>query len=117
MPKMSDSEFIRKRLQLAGWWNWAGGAMLALLAGALGWLYLTRPILVNPFLVDRVLNDRSISWGTVEGMAVALPVVMLLLFAVTATLILFGFNVVAVERRYLRIIRSNGVLGDGSPEE
>jgi hypothetical protein len=104
MRKQNDTDFIQNRTRLAAWWNWAGGAMLLFLAGAFAWLFFTTRHLVDPFMVDRVLNDRSIHWATVEGMAVALPVVMLLLFAVTATLILFGFGAMAVERRYLRII-------------
>jgi len=104
MAKQSDSDFINTRTKLAAWWNWAGGAMLLFLAGSFAWLFVTTRHLVDPFLVDRVLNDRSIHWATVEGMAVALPVVMLLLFGVTGTLVLFGFGAVAVERRYLRII-------------
>jgi hypothetical protein len=110
MGKLNDSEFIHTRTRLAAWWNWAGGAMLIFLACAFGWLFFTTRHLVDPFLVDRVLNERSIHYATVEGMAVALPVVMLLLFAVTATLILFGFGAMSVERRYLRII--NGLRRD-----
>jgi hypothetical protein len=104
MRKLTDAEFIHKRQQLTAWWNWAGGAMLVLLSGAFGWLLLRTPLLVNPFLVEQGLSDRSLHWATVEGLAVASPVIMWLLFAVTATLVLFGFGAVAVERRYLRII-------------
>jgi hypothetical protein len=76
----------------------------ALLAGILLfglWLFFTAPRLINPYRVMRELQAGTLERGTLELMALLLPVAVLALWLTLLSLVLFIWSVLRRECWYL----------------
>ena len=83
-------------------WPWLGGALLLVLAG---WLWWRTPKLINPWRVMQHLSAGDLQPGTLELMAVMLPIMVLACLGLVALLILFGFQAMRNESRLLRLLQ------------
>ena len=107
MPEAINDEdlaFIEQRRRLVRWWTPVGSATLAGLAAFVAWMFWAHPRLINPLHVVGAIEADGITQGTLELMAVMLPVVVLLICLVLGVMIGFAFAAIGNERRYLRII-------------
>ncbi|MBN1425045.1 hypothetical protein JXA88_10865 [Candidatus Fermentibacteria bacterium] len=100
-----DALFIQKRTRLLRSWKPAGILSLVILATTLAWLFIKSPALVNPIFVVNALETGSLERGTVELMAAVLPLAVLGCFFTTTVMIGFGFTALALEQRYMTIVR------------
>jgi hypothetical protein len=81
-----------------------GGSLLAVLFGFAVWLFVSSPLLVNPFEVASRLEDGTIDESTMWMLAALLPITMGLCLVLVAVVIFFVFSAFANERRHLKII-------------
>jgi hypothetical protein len=112
-----DLRFIEKRARLSRSWKPAGALAITVLAAVLAWLFASSPLLVNPVFVAARIENGMLERVTVDLMALMLPIAVLGCFVTTTIMIVFGFAVFAVERRYLAIIerlRTGGATPEGA---
>lgn len=99
-----ESAFIDRRKKLAGSWPIVGSICLAAVFLFIGWLWVTKPLLINPWAVFSALEANSIPESSIALMAALLPIVMLAcLFTLVFSLALY-FAVFLNERKLLGII-------------
>ena len=99
-----DLEFVAKRRALSRRWNVVGWALIALIIAALGFLFVTSPMLVNPWETMARVRTDSISKSTLQLMAMLLPVVFLGSFLLLIVIVAFQFAAAANERRLIEIL-------------
>ncbi len=107
-------EFLSRRRRLARLWPVVGVLLLLVVVAAVGWLFLRHPLLINPLAVTSRVEAGSLPGSTLTILAVMLPLMSLACFIVLTAVILYGFSVFAIERRYQRLIRS--LIENGSEE-
>jgi hypothetical protein len=107
-------KFLSRRRRLARLWPVVGVLLLLVVVAAVGWLFLRHPLLINPLAVTSRVEAGSLPGSTLTILAVMLPLMSLACFIVLTAVILYGFSVFAIERRYQRLIRS--LIGNGSEE-
>lgn len=100
-----DRVFVERRATLARNWPIVGTVCLGGVFCLAGWLWFTRPWLVNPWAVFSGLEAGSIPGPTVLLMAAMLPVVVLACLFVLVVCLIFGFTAFSNERKHLEIIR------------
>ena len=101
----SDLDFLVKRARLVRSWSYVGIFIISFLILFSGWLFMTKPLLANPFFVLSSLNDNSIALPTLHFMAVLLPVFFLMSIFITILAVVFAFVSFSNEKRYLKIIQ------------
>ena len=104
MLSEKDIQFIEKRRWFARKWNLVGSLLLVCLGILFFWLFIKSPNLVNPYYVISGIKEGTIEQETLTLMAVMLPVVTLMCFAIMIIVLLFGFAIFTNEKHYLRII-------------
>lgn len=107
MSRLEPSEraFVEKRAGFAKSWPPVGLASIGLLLGLAAWLWLSAPVLVDPWFVLDGLESGAFSEGTIRLMAAMLPVVVLLCLLVVLVSLLLAFAVFSNERRLIALIR------------
>lgn len=106
MLKERDARFLKKRLYFIRLWNKAAIFLLGLITFLLVALHAKSRVLVDPLYVMDSLESGGISPGTLEVMAVMLPVVVLACIGIVTIVVIMGFAVFLNERRYMEIISS-----------
>lgn len=101
----ADRRFLARRARLVRAWRYWGALLLAALAGMGLWLFLTRPLLANPWQVLAQLRTGGIAGPMLELMAGLLPIALWLCLLLAGVLVLLVYAACANERRYLEIIR------------
>ena len=91
--KLTSEErgFIDRRARFIRAYPLVGSILLCLVIALAIWLFLSTPLLVNPFLVFSELNNNSIAHSNLTLMAAILPVVFLMCIVLTIAILLFGF--------------------------
>lgn len=102
-----DRRFLLKRAKLVRTWPFVGAILLTILIGLGIWLFLTRPLLVNPLNVMTRLENNSIPESTVTLMAGMLPIVVSMCLLLAVMIVLFVFAALSNEKKYLKIIQQN----------
>lgn len=104
---LSDEEqsFLAKRSRLLRKWRFVGLVLLAVSACLGIWLLLSRPLLVNPFVVMARLESGAISRSTLALMAGMLPVTTLMCLVLTIAVIALAYSAFSNEKRYISIIQ------------
>ncbi len=121
--QLSDEEqsFVANRARLIRTWRHVGAILLAMMIGFGMWLFLTKPLLANPFVVMTRLKSDSIPESTMALMAGMLPVVFLLCIVLVIAIILYIFAASSNEKKYLTIIqresRELGFSQQGAPAD
>jgi len=110
MARVDDLGFVEKRRPLVRRWGVVGWSLLAVIAAVLGFLFLTSPMLVDPFEVVAGVSTDSIPTARLQLMAIMLPVVFLGCFLLLVVLVIFQFAAMSNERRLIAII--DRILGD-----
>ncbi|MFO7665716.1 MAG: hypothetical protein R6V76_03775 [Desulfobacterales bacterium] len=100
-----DQRFLVKRIRLVQTWRYVGAILLAMLVGLGMWLFLSKPLLANPFVVVTRLKSDAIPEATMVLMAAMLPVVVLTCIALAVAVVLFAFAAFSNEKKYLQIIQ------------
>lgn len=100
-----EQRFVQRRSTLLRTWRYVGAILLATLIGLGVWLYLSKPLLANPFIVMTRLKADSIPESTLTLMAAMLPVVTLACIAIAVIAIVFVYAAFANENKYLTIIQ------------
>jgi len=109
-----DERFLKARQRLLQTWPMVGWSLLAVMAGYTVWLFLTQPLLVNPFVVMVKLRADTVPVSTMVLMSGLLPLAMLSCIILAGALVLMMFASIAKERRYLRIIRQLQARGSAA---
>jgi hypothetical protein len=106
MP-LTDQErvFVERRARLVRSWPVVGTVCLGVVLVLAGWLWFTRPWLVNPWAVFSGLEAGSIPGPTILVMATMLPVVVLASLFVLVVCLFYCFAAFSNERKHLEIIR------------
>ncbi len=99
-----EGRFLRKRKKMVRAWPYAGGVMLVLIIGIMVQMFITQPIMLNPFIVMEQVNEGLIETGTLHMMAMMVPVMFLLCFSLVIIAVILGFSVIQIEKRYIGII-------------
>jgi len=110
-----DRDFISKRRRLAKRWPLVGASLLAVVFALAVWLFVTAPLLINPYAVASRLESGSIDQPTMTMMAALLPIVMGLCIVLTVVLIAFLSSAFAHERRHIEVIER--LMGSGGFSE
>jgi len=114
---ISEAEIglLERRGRLIRMWRYAGAAALAALVGFSCYLFVTNPLLINPFHVMKQIEADAIPDSTMVLMAAMMPIVFLVLMSVMVVLVLFAFAAFSNERRLLEIISK--LRNDGGPDQ
>lgn len=97
-------DFLRKRRQLMNFWRFVGPLLLLGIGSFTVFVWFRSPYLIDPRKTAAALEKGTLSEGLVEFMALLLPVVLLMLCALTVVLILLAFAAVHNEKKYLKIV-------------
>lgn len=100
-----DLRFLAKRARLVQAWRYVGAILLAMIVGLGMWLFLSKPLLANPFTVMERLQSNAIAESTIALMAGMLPIVVLMCIALAVAVVLFAFAAFSNEKKYLAIIQ------------
>lgn len=100
-----DRRFLAGRARRVRTWPYVGGALLCLAFGLGLWLFVSKPLLANPFVVLSRLESDSIPDSTLTLMAALLPVTVLMCVLLVIAILLFAFSAFALERRYLAMVQ------------
>lgn len=100
----AEQEFIAKRTRMVRAWRYGGPLTLLLTLGLPPLLWLQSPLLVAPWEVVRRITTGELERGTLELMAVLLPVVVLALCGVLLVMLLYLHLALTNEQRLLGII-------------
>ena len=99
-----EKAFVETRAKFARNWPIVGSTSLALVFALGGWIWLTRPLFINPWAVFSRIEANSLPETTFTLMAAMLPIVVLTcLFVLMVCLALF-FAAFSNERKHLAII-------------
>jgi len=109
----AEKAFPARRAKRVRTWPVVGAVLLFTLAVLGAWLFVTRPLLADPFTVLARLDAGSIPPSMLTLMAGLLPVVVLLCLVLAAAIVLLVYAAMVNERRHLAIIRRLGELPDG----
>lgn len=101
-----DRQFLVKRTRLVRAWPTVGTILLLFVIGLGIWLFWSKPLLANPFLVLARLKNDSVPASTLTLMAGLLPVVFTMCIVLAVSIVLFAFAGFANEKKYLAIIRA-----------
>jgi hypothetical protein len=110
-----EEAFVEKRRKLARSWPLAGSVMLAALGILTVWLWISTPLLINPWAVFAGLSSKSIPGATLMLMASFLPVVVLACLLILASAVLLAFVAFSNERKHIAIIRRLTDPGESGP--
>ncbi len=100
-----EQRFLARRARLVRTWRYVGVILLAMLIGLGMWLFFSKPLVANPFVVMARLKNGSIAGSTMALMAGVLPVVVLICIVLAVTAVLFVFAAFSNEQKYLAIIQ------------
>lgn len=99
-----EKMFVEKRGKYARSWPIVGSVSLAMVFVLAGWLWFSKPLLINPWAVFSGLETDSIPETTSTLMAAMLPVLMLTCLFVLVVCLVFFFAAFSNERKHLAII-------------
>ena len=105
--RLSRQQFLERRRRLLGLWRYAGPGLIAAILDLGIYLWITAPMLINPFAVGDQLASGEMEPELMSVSALMLPVVVLLLLGLLLLLVLFAYVAFSNERRYLRILDSH----------
>lgn len=100
-----EMRFLTRRRRLVRTWPLVGAVLLCLITGLAAWLFLTRPLLANPFTVISMLKGNSIPASTLALMAGLLPIAVLTCMILVLVMVLFAFASFVNEKKYLAMIQ------------
>lgn len=111
--KLTEQEtaFVERRARLLRSWPIVGSICVVSVLGFTAWLWITRPLLVNPWMAMSRLETSAIPDSTATLLAAMLPVVFLSCIFVLLALIAFVFVAFSNERKHLAIIGRLGGYG------
>jgi len=101
-----EQQFLAKRTSFVKTWRYVGALLLVMVIGLGMWLFWSKPLLANPFVVLSRLNSGSVPASTMVLMAGLLPVVVLMCIVLAITIVLFAFAAFSNEKKYLAIIKT-----------
>jgi hypothetical protein len=100
-----EARFLVRRRRLVRAWPFAGAFLICMIIGLGVWLFLTRPLLANPFAVLSMLRGDSIPASTLALMAGLLPIAVLMCLTLAIAIVLFTFASFFNERKYLTMVQ------------
>lgn len=103
-PTPQHIAFLEKRKTLVRSWKYLGPLLLVFILGLAAYVYLTAPMLINPYEVMEALRSGAIEQSTIEIMAVLLPITFLMVCFLLIVLVLVMYMAFANERKYLEIL-------------
>lgn len=106
-----ETAFVERRARLVRTWPIVGSICVVSVLGFTVWLWISRPLLVDPWLVVSRLAASAIPESTITLMVAMLPVVFLGCIGVMLSLIAFIFVALSNERKHIDIIRRLDGLG------
>lgn len=99
-----EKRFLAKRTKLVQTWPLVGGILLCLVLGLGVWLFLSTPLLANPFTVLSKLRSNSIPVSTLTLMAGLLPVAILMCLVLAIAMVAFSFAAFSNEKKYIAMV-------------
>ena len=99
-----ERKFLATRTGFVKAWKYIGTILLVSVIGLGTWLFLSKPLLANPFMVLSRLKSDSIPSSAMTLMTGLLPVVVLMCVLLAITIVLFAFAAFSNERKYLACI-------------
>lgn len=100
-----EMRFVTNRRRFVQGWPVVGAILLGLVISLGVWLFLTKPLLANPFIVLSRLKSDSIPASTLTLMAGLLPIAVLMCMALVITIVLFAFASFTNEKKYLAMVQ------------
>jgi hypothetical protein len=121
--QLTDKEriFVAKRAKFVQTWPLAGGVLICLVLGLGVWLFWSKPLLANPFVVLSKLKNDAIPISTLSTMAGLLPISVCMCLVLTIAVVFYGFAAFANEKKHItiikRMIEPANTAKRGEPEE
>jgi|ACQI01.1.fsa_nt_gi succinate dehydrogenase hydrophobic anchor subunit len=100
----ADLEFIQKRKKLIALWPYAAGFLILLLAGLVAFLWMQTPWLINPYAAMVRIQDNSFDYGSLQMMAMIVPILFSALILILLVFTLLMFAVIQREKKYIALI-------------
>jgi len=100
----AEGEFVAQRRRWVQAWRYAGPTLLLLILALPLLVFWQSPLLVDPRRVAQGLTEGSLEAGTLELMALLLPVLFLVLVLVLLLMLAYLHLALRNERRRLEII-------------
>ncbi len=85
-------------------WRYVGPMLLLGTTGLAVWVFVTAPLLIDPFAVFSRIEAGTIQQSTLAMMASILPLTMILLFFLMVVIIGLMYAALSIEKKYLKII-------------
>jgi magnesium-transporting ATPase (P-type) len=108
-----QSNFLKKRQRLIRAWRYIGPVMLLGIAGFISFVFVSSPLLINPFEIISRLEHGDIERTTLETMTVMLPVVFIMVSFLLVFIVMIMYASFSNERKYLQMLGQAGVTGAG----
>jgi hypothetical protein len=99
-----DMAFLRRRERRMRAWPLAGSLLFLLLAALVAWLFLSRPLLVDPHELVRQLRSGTIDTATIYLLAGLFPLAFLVLMSFGFAFLALSFSAMSNERRLIQIL-------------
>jgi hypothetical protein len=107
-----ETAFVKQRGRFVRSWPIVGSICGVLVLGFTVWMWIFRPLLVNPWEVLSRLKSASLPDSTMTLMAAMLPIVFLACLFLLLALIVICFLAFSNERKHLAIIQRLGGSGE-----
>ena len=79
--------WVARRRRFMALWPWAGGGAVIGILGFASWLWLSVPLMINPWAAIRAVEAGSIDTTTLTAMALMLPILMLACLVVLVVMV------------------------------
>ncbi len=100
-----DRAYLARRTRMLRWWPWAAGVLLVAILGLWGTLFLSRSLLVNPWVLLERLEANDVSQGTLAALALLGSMGFLVLGIVMLAVLALLWAAARNERRLLAMLR------------
>jgi len=97
----SQSSYLEKRKRLLKSWQYVGPALLLAAIGLATWIFVTSPLLINPYDVTSRIESGTIGQSTLEMMTTLFPLITIFLFLPVFVVIGIMHAAPGKEKRYL----------------
>jgi len=118
MLSQKELEFLKRRKQMLSSWRIVAFSLLLALIVLFLWLFFNTPYIANPLFVANILKEGSLTESTMTVSSLILPIIVSLLFLSSIIFVLFGFQIIGNEKKYMAMIRKyqSSIPADTSTE-
>jgi hypothetical protein len=99
-----EERFLDRRRTLVRLWPVVGSAMVVVIVGFWGYLFLRRPLLANPFHLMHELEHHAVSDATLVVLALVGSLMVLAMGLMLLVFVALSFAAIGNERRLIAMV-------------